>query len=167
MYQTTFLDLFPLWAIFAGSVLLIVIATEIGLFMGKRRVARLPEAETLHFGSAVGATMGLLAFILAFTFSMGTDRLDAKRSLVLKQANAISTALLRSELLPEPHRSQAQRLLSEYVDQILVLDRITQTYGRFTEDEDFSEATSPVGTGGKACPVRQSKFWPLPHASPG
>lgn len=139
MYQTTVLDTIPLWAIFAGTIILIVIATEIGLFFGKRRIARMPEGENLHLGSAVGATMGLLAFILAFTFSMGTDRLDAKRALVLQQANAISTALLRTELLPEPHRLQSQRLLTDYLDQILTMDEIKQRYGRYSKGQEFAD----------------------------
>lgn len=139
MYETTFLDLFPLWAVFAGSALLTVIATEAGLILGKRRRARMPQTETLNLGSAVGATMGLLAFILAFTFSMGADRLDAKRTLALDQANAIGTALLRTELLPEPQRGQARRLMYKYLDQMLSLAQMKQEYGRFSNRGDFAE----------------------------
>ncbi len=124
---------------FCRNVVLIIIATEIGLFLGKRRIARLPETESLHFGSAVGATMGLLAFILAFTFSMGTDRLDTKRALVLEQVNAISTALSRTDLLPEPQREQTKRLLSDYLDQIIFMDQIKQTFGKFSDGDGFAK----------------------------
>ena len=70
---------------------------------------------------------------------MGTNRLDAKRALVLEQANSISTAFLRSELLPEPQRSQTQVLLSGYVDQILSVDQMKQKYGRYSAGQDFAE----------------------------
>ena len=140
MYETIFLDLFPLWAVFAGSALLTVIATKIGLILGKRRRARMPPTETLALGSAVGATMGLLAFILAFTFSMGADRLDAKRALALDQANAIGTALLRTALLPEPQRGQARRLMYEYLDRVLSLTQMKQEYGKFSNKGNFAEA---------------------------
>lgn len=138
MYETTYLDKFALWLVFAGTFVLLVTALEIGWYLGKRRGARLPDTETLSFSSAVGATMGLLAFLLAFTFGVGTDRFDTKRGLVLEQANAIGTALLRTELIPQPHRDQARRLLSAYLDQILSLDRIRQEYGRFSKGEDFA-----------------------------
>ena len=138
MYETTLLDLFPLWAVFAGSALLTLIATEIGLMLGKRRKARMRQVETLNLGSAVGATMGLLAFILAFTFSMGADRLDTKRAVALDQANAIGTALLRTDLLPEPQRGQARRLMYEYLDKLLSLAQMKQDYGRFTNEGNFA-----------------------------
>ncbi len=139
MYQTTFLDFFPLWAVFAGSVLLTWIAIEIGLILGKRRRARMPETETLNLGSAVGATMGLLAFILAFTFNMGANRLDAKRALALDQANAIGTALLRTSLLPEPQRGQAERLMYEYLDQMLSVTQMKEEYGGLSIKVNFAE----------------------------
>jgi len=150
------LDLLPLWAVFPVSALLIVIATEIGLFLGRCRKARMPETETLSFGSAVGATMGLLAFILAFTFGMGADRLSDKQALALQQANAIGTALLRTELLPDPLRGQAQRLMHEYLDQILSLVQVKEEYGRLSHQGDFAEVMLPELEKAKQI---QSELW--------
>ncbi|MFN2167121.1 MAG: hypothetical protein ACK2U9_12770, partial [Anaerolineae bacterium] len=137
MYETTFRDRFPLWVVFAGYALLTLIATEIGLILGKRRRARMPPTETLALGSA---TLGLLAFILAFTFSMGADRLDARRALVLDQANAIDTAFLRPKLLLEPQRGQARRLMYEYLDRMLLLTQMKQEYGKFSNKGNFAES---------------------------
>jgi len=64
----------------------------------------------------VGSTLGLLAFLLAFTFGMASSRYDARRQLVLDDAIAIRTADLRAQQLPEPHRSDMRALLREYVD---------------------------------------------------
>ena len=116
MFNTTTLDFLPLWIIFLGSVILIVIAIEIGFYLGRRRLARMKDGEPPHIGGAVAATLGLLAFMLAFTFGTGSSRWDAKKELVLAESNAVATAFLRADLIPEPYRSEVQRLLSEYVD---------------------------------------------------
>jgi len=46
---------------------------------------------------------------------MASDRFDARRALVLEEANAIGTTYLRAGYLPEPARDQIRTLLREYV----------------------------------------------------
>jgi hypothetical protein len=79
------------------------------------------DGEAPHVGGAVAATLGLLAFMLAFTFGSGTSRWDEKRTLVLDESNGIGTAYLRTDLLPEPQRSISQQLLVDYIDLRLVV----------------------------------------------
>jgi hypothetical protein len=64
----------------------------------------------------VGSILGLLAFLLAFTFGLAATRFDARRQTVLEEANAIGTTYLRARLLPEPQRTEVAKLLREYVD---------------------------------------------------
>ncbi len=64
----------------------------------------------------VASILGLLAFLLAFTFGMAGSRFDTRRETVLQEANAIGTTYLRARLLPEPQRTEIARLLREYVD---------------------------------------------------
>jgi hypothetical protein len=58
--------------------------------------------------------LGLLAFLLAFTFGLAASRYDTRKQLVLDEANAIGTAYLRADMLPEPQRSEIRNLLREY-----------------------------------------------------
>jgi hypothetical protein len=116
MYNTTALDFLPLWLIFIGAAISIILAVEIGYSFGRRRSLGLTDDENAHVGGGVAATLGLLAFMLAFTFGAGTDRWDTKKVLILAETNAIGTAFLRSDLLEQPHRSAVQHLLSEYLD---------------------------------------------------
>src|SRR5262249_52033807 len=67
-------------------------------------------------GAMVGSILGLLAFLLAFTFGLAASRFDTRRQTVLEEANAIGTTYLRARLLPEPQRSTLENLLREYVD---------------------------------------------------
>ncbi len=64
----------------------------------------------------VGALLGLLAFLLAFTFGMAATRFDARRQVLLDEVNAIGTTYLRARLLSEPHGTQVRSFLRDYVD---------------------------------------------------
>jgi len=67
-------------------------------------------------GSAVGATLGLLAFMLGFTFQIVGNRYDHRKELLVNEISGIRTFYLYAGLVPEPIRSDARRLIVEYVD---------------------------------------------------
>jgi hypothetical protein len=54
--------------------------------------------------------------LLAFVFSFAAGRFEDRRRALVDEANNIGTCYLRTSMLPEPNRSQARRLLVEYVD---------------------------------------------------
>ena len=110
------LDSIPLWGFFAMATALALLGLEGGYRLGKWRNALALDEKDAPIGAMVGAILGLLAFMLAFTFSLAASRFDARRQVVLEEANAIGTAYLRARLLPEPQRSEIARLLREYVN---------------------------------------------------
>jgi hypothetical protein len=63
----------------------------------------------------VGATLGLLAFILAFTFGLAAARYDTRRQVLLDETNAIGTTYLRAGMLPD-RREEIRALLRDYVE---------------------------------------------------
>lgn len=67
-------------------------------------------------GYLLGATLGLLGLLLAFTFGMVLSRYEARRALATQEANAIGTSYLRAQLLDEPHRSRLSGLLIAYTE---------------------------------------------------
>jgi hypothetical protein len=73
----------------------------------------------------VSAVLGLLALLMGFTFSLAVDRYEARRGLVLEEANAIGTAYLRTQLLEEPHRARITGLLTAYADNRLKLSAVS------------------------------------------
>ena len=79
---------------------------------------RLTGGEKIQTGPVVAASLGLLAFMLAFTFGAVTKRYDDRKQLVLDEANAIGTACLRADLLPEPDRDSVRRLLYDYAQPV-------------------------------------------------
>jgi hypothetical protein len=109
-------DLLPLWLLLVFTVALLVLAVEVGYRAGIVHARRSEREREASIDALVGATMGLLAFMLAFIFSAAASRHETRKQLVLDEANAIRTADLRAQLLPEPHRSDLRALLREYVD---------------------------------------------------
>jgi len=110
------MDAFPLWVLSGATLLAVIVAIEGGYRLGAAAHAR-SEDEKESPVSAIAATiLALLAFMMAFTFGIVSDRYDARKALVREEANAIRTAWFRSDFLPEPDRSRAVSLLKDYVD---------------------------------------------------
>jgi hypothetical protein len=72
-------------------------------------------------GAIVPAVLGLLALLLGFTFALAVDRFETRRGLVLEEANAIGTAYLQTQILPDPHRARLSALLTHYTDNRIAL----------------------------------------------
>jgi hypothetical protein len=108
------IDVLPLWALFICILLVVLLSVEFGYRLGKYRRSRQEQEKEAPVGTMVGATLGLLAFILAFTFGLAAARFDARRQVLLDEANAIGTTYLRAGMLPE-RGEEIRGLLREYV----------------------------------------------------
>jgi hypothetical protein len=108
------LDTLPLWAVFIFILLVVLLSVEFGYRLGKYRRSRREGEKEAPLGTMVGATLGLFAFILAFTFGLAASRFDTRRQLLLDEANAIGTTYLRAGMLPE-RGEEVRRLLRDYV----------------------------------------------------
>ena len=73
---------------------------EIGYRIGRQGAAEHPELAHKGIGAVEAAVFALLGLLLAFSFSGATSRLDARRQLIVQEANAIGTSYLRLDLLP-------------------------------------------------------------------
>jgi hypothetical protein len=75
------------------------------------------EKEHLH-EEDVGARDGisvLLSLPLAFTLAMVLTRYDSRKQFIVDEANAIESAMLRTQMLAEPSRSKLHALLQRYL----------------------------------------------------
>ena len=109
-------DLVPLWVVFLGTVLLVVLAIELGYRLGGSAHRRSDDEKESPVSGASSAVLGLTAFILAFTFAIVSDRYDTRKELVREDANAIRVAYFRADFLPEADRAESKRLLLKYID---------------------------------------------------
>ena len=110
------LDLFPLWTILPITIGVSLLSVELGYRLARYLQRESQQEKEAPVGGMVGATLALLALMLAFTFGLAGSRFEERRQVVLSEANAIGTAYLRAALLPEPMRTETQQLFREYVD---------------------------------------------------
>jgi len=123
MPSTQLLDSLPIVGVFAAFAILTLLCYEGGFRLGRWWQDREPGEQEGPTGFLVGSILALLAFLLAVTMGMASDRFDARRGIVLDEANAIGTTYLRAGYLPEPASSQIRELLRQYVPlRIVVTD---------------------------------------------
>jgi hypothetical protein len=91
-------------------------------------------------GAIEGAIFGLLGLILAFSFSGALTRFDARRHLVVEEANDIGTAWLRVALLPADAQPPMRDLFRRYLDSRIEVYRKVPDKG--TEDVSLSQEQS-------------------------
>ena len=115
MLVTHFLDLLPIESIFIGTVLVMVVFIEFGFRLGRRAQVRAKKAQTSQVRAIMGAGLGLLAFMLAFTFSIAQSHFEARVQNLAEEARIARNAFMQADLLAEPHRTQAKQLLEDYV----------------------------------------------------
>jgi hypothetical protein len=114
--------LVPLFVV--GLFLGMLLMLEIGRRLGLRRIARDPEAEQTGFAAIEGAVFGLLGLLIAFTFSGAAARFEARRQLIVEEANAIGTAYSRLDLLPSAAQPPLRDLFRQYADSRLEVYRL-------------------------------------------
>ena len=109
----------PLWLVTLSLVIAMVLSGTAGSLL-RAQVLRRHGGDHEHADSDGGfmlsSVLGLLALLLGFTFALAADRFEARRGMVLEEANAIGTTYLRTQLLEEPHRSRISQLLVQYTD---------------------------------------------------
>ena len=108
-------DSIPIVGIFVGFAILALVTLECGYKVGCWWQARTPEEKEGPTPMIVGSLLALMAFLLAIAMGMASDRFDARRALVLAEANALGTAYLRAGYLSKPAAGEIQALIREYV----------------------------------------------------
>ncbi|MHC4132728.1 MAG: bestrophin-like domain [Planctomycetota bacterium] len=107
---------FPLWGILLITLGILFAAFEGGFLLGRHRYKHSSKAKDSPVGPMVAATLGLLAFMLTFTFGIAASHFNTRRYLVLDEANAIWSTYAMTEMLTDDPSAQSKELLREYVD---------------------------------------------------
>jgi len=103
--------------IFVFTALFIVGLLMACIEFGRRiRLRRREEKWSSGLGVIDGAVFGLMALLLGFSFSGAVSRFDARRELIVQETDAIDTAWLRADLLPEAAQPQIRNDFRAYLD---------------------------------------------------
>lgn len=101
----------PLWSILLLLFLAMSLAREFGAWARRlegRRARK--EGAATDEGYILTAELGLLALLVAFSFGMALNHYEARRELVVTEANALGTAWSRTALLDDPVRLRGMLL---------------------------------------------------------
>ncbi len=104
----------PLLLLFV--VVPVLYATAEIAFRVGRRLGGAEEKIHEQFAATRDQAGILLSLLLGFTLALGLGRYDLRMHEIVAEADAVSTARLRAETLPEPYRSESLRLFKDYVD---------------------------------------------------
>ena len=99
-----------------------LVASEIGYRLG---AAYTPKHESFarQFDVIRTATFAFVAFLIAFAFSAAGERFVGRLDVIVAEANALGTAWLRADVLPEPQRGALKAALKEYTaDRVAMFD---------------------------------------------
>ena len=97
-----------------GLFLGMLVCLEAGFRIGRRDKADGTEHEGL--GAMEGAIFGLFGLLLGFAFAGAMSRFDARRHLIVSEANAIATAYLRLDLVPHAAQPELRKLFRDYLE---------------------------------------------------
>lgn len=108
-------DLVPIGVLLVGTVAVLLLFIEIGYQLGRRDQLTATKAQTSQVRAIMGAGLGLLAFMLAFTFSTAQSHFEARTQSLAEEARIARGAFMQADLLAQPNRSQAKQLLRDYI----------------------------------------------------
>jgi hypothetical protein len=87
---------------------------EVGYQLSKRSH---DDGKGAASGAGIQAAMfTIVGLLLAFCFSLALGRFDARRAAVVTEANAIGTAILRTDLLDDHAASRMRAYLKDYLE---------------------------------------------------
>jgi len=107
-----------------GLFLLLLLMVEVGRRLGLRRARSGCDSEHLGIGPIEGALFGLLGLLIAFTFSGAENRFQARRQLIVQEANTIGTAYLRLDLMTASEQPRMREDFRQYVDARVAVYRL-------------------------------------------
>jgi len=128
----SFFFAFPAWVMAIIVFVLILSANALGFNYRRRLLEKHPDDVPESLGTLEGSLLGLMALMLAFSFGMGATKFESRRTLAVKEANAIGAAILRTNMYPDSIRHLFLADFDIYIDKRM--DYYQANY--HTEDRD-------------------------------
>jgi hypothetical protein len=119
-----------------GLFVALLLALEFGRWLRRRREKT--ESSVMDSAGGEGVVFAVLGLMIAFTFNTSASRFDDRRRLIVDQANAVGTAWLRVDLLPESDREPIRKGIRDWVK--LELDVVPKSGGQ--DSPEFNAAVA-------------------------
>lgn len=131
------IDSLPIVGFFLAFIVVALVASEAGYRLGYWWQTRTSNEKEGSTPMIVGSLLALVAFLLAITMGMASDRFDTRRALVLAEANAVGTVYLRAGFLPEPASSKVRDLLRTYAQLRIVTNDLAEVRVRMARSVEI------------------------------
>src|SRR5262252_649283 len=134
------------WIVFAVLLIFLVGLSELAWRVGFACSRKTSETDK-ESGTVKSAVLALLGLLLGFSFALAGTRHEARRELVVEEANSIGTTARRAQLLPEPHGANVAQLVQKYIPLRIYTDRQSQCSTEFaTTRKRSTELQDLMGT---------------------
>jgi nitrate/nitrite transporter NarK len=117
-----YFDQISLLSLFLMTVTGLILFIEFGYQLVIRRQGKKYKEQVAQVRAIMGATLGLLAFMLAFTFSAAQSHFEARVEAMVADARTVNHAFLSATDLNEPIRSEVRKTLRDYMRLRLDMD---------------------------------------------
>jgi formate hydrogenlyase subunit 3/multisubunit Na+/H+ antiporter MnhD subunit len=148
-------------ALVAVAVFFAMVACFEGGYREGRRPSEEPELAHKGTGTIEAAVFALLGLLLGFSFAVSISRLDARRELIVAEANAIGTAYLRVDLLAKG-QPEMRKLFREYLDSRL---RVYETARQLGNVDQEAARSAQIQQRIWSLAVNASRWDPTPVAA--
>ena len=111
----SFLDDTHLLILLMVTIVLMVAFIEIGFWLARHHHGKSKKPQMAQVRAIMGASLGLLAFMLAFSFSMAQRHFEVRTDAYLLEINAVESAYLGADLLGQQQKLTAKQLLRKFV----------------------------------------------------
>ena len=115
MVDLSILQTAPPYLVALIMFVLVVASYVLGHRLRGQAIENNPDEK--ESGTTGWILLGLLGLLLAFAFSMANSRFDSRRDLVIQEANAIGTVILRTDVLPDSVQILLRNNLRQYVEE--------------------------------------------------
>ena len=103
-----FPDQYSLTLLFVLTVAVLILFIEIGFRLGSRRHGKPVKAQASQARAVMGAMLGLLAFMLAFTFATAQTHFETRVANLAEEARLAHNAFLHAEFLGQADHKRAR-----------------------------------------------------------
>jgi hypothetical protein len=101
--------------VLCGLFVAVLLSIEAGHRVGIRRRSRMPQGFKPVYPAVESSVFALMGLLIAFIFYGAGSRFDARRNLIVREANAIGTTYLRLDLLPPETQPELRQDFRTYV----------------------------------------------------
>lgn len=141
--------------LFVGLFFATLVAILLGRFIGHHSHKRSQGTKTVTDDTLISAILGLMALVVAFTFSGAAGRLDQRERLISAETSAVSSAYAAMRYINEADRPPLDQLFRQFMQQREVLyDNVLDFDGFLQRQRDIDTTISQLQDGAYAAALR-------------